>query len=152
MTLGGTLVHNEFKSRSVSCIHSLVVTNTPRTAKVLVSNLTASVLVSNPFCFLTLNIPVHENFGLLFVCYCFVGLVITSKNHSVLQQTSLTAIASSVKHFQIPPESNFVFHIYLSIIYLSIYLYLSILRLNVKVYRGFESFASIYDCRNLFSL
>ena len=49
-TIGGTLVHNEFKFCSVSCTLSLVVANTLGTAKVLGSNLTRTSFLSSGNC------------------------------------------------------------------------------------------------------
>ena len=66
------MVHNEFKIGSVFCTFNLVVTNTPRAAKVSGSNLTRTSF------FQTLNVPVQKKFGLF---ACFVGLIALSNNH-----------------------------------------------------------------------
>ena len=59
---GSSFVHNQFKVCSVSCTLSLVITNTPGTAKVLGPNLT-----TNSF-FQTVIVLVQKKIGFLFDC------------------------------------------------------------------------------------
>ena len=72
------LVRNIFKFLTVSCTLSLEVTIKPWATKVQGSNLTRTNF------FQTVNILLQNNFGLLFVCLRFVGLVSRSKNRLFL--------------------------------------------------------------------
>ena len=67
--------HIEFKLLYVSGTLGLVVTITPRTAKVVGSNLMKSPVFFEPEIF-----RFKKKFGMVLVCLCFVGLIGTSLN------------------------------------------------------------------------